>query len=895
MRTSGVKLVAEVDGYKRNMDAAAKSTDGAKRSIDGLGESSTTTGRKADDLGGDFRDTAKDARALKDEISQVQQSLAGLAREFTATSSAADRVDITKNIRKQQGELRQLLKVQNLLPDAGDAAKAGMTLAQKVGEGLTKAIPPQMTTALIAGGIAASPFLAATLVGAISGGVGLGGIGAGVALALKDPKVKKEAKGLGDFVSEQLRGSARNFGPAMTASIGIARKEIGELGDETDRIFANSAKFLIPLTQSGASAVGDIVEGLDRVVAKSGPALAQIGDGIEGVGEQVENFLNMIADNSDAGAKALGDLFTLIEFGMLSLTTATNLLAKAYNFGTQWTNLIPGLNKVTKDFGETATGTAGATGMLGDETAEAAEKAEQLKKNQELLKTASDALKLAQDGLQESLDSLGGKTTTAARNADALRTAMDNLYGASIRQTEANEAYEASWDDLSDSVKTNKSSLDIHTSAGRANRDALQGLLTSNNELYIANIAAGQSVDSARRKHQDRTEAVREEARRLGLNREETQKLINTYGRIPGKKTTDLLLDGVKGVIDELKKLYTMQRALALGININLVTGTGTTKDFKATGGPISGPGTGTSDDVPIMASNGEHMWTAAEVRAAGGHGEVLAMRKAVLGGRPHIAHHATGGPILTPVDSSRRWPFVTNVSDARVMSRAEAESKVAPSFGSWPSSPSAQRGDSGVWRRVLQLIKSGPDQGSFGNAYRPGDPKWHGSGRAVDWMGYNMDALATYLAGKRPLELIHRTRKRDYAYTRGVNKGSFNNSLMEAHRNHIHIAMGRGGVINEHVLGVGLRSGASYEFGERGIPETVTPGTPQYLPARATAAPVIVIQAADGPDMAATNAILQGILAATQNVGPDVAEALAGGVRRTLQAARGRGLVATP
>ena len=98
------------------------------------------------------------------------------------------------------------------------------------------------------------------------------------------------------------------------------------------------------------------------------------------------------------------------------------------------------------------------------------------------------------------------------------------------------------------------------------------------------------------------------------------------------------------------------------------------------------------------------------------------------------------------------------------------------------------------MWRKVVQLIKSGPNQGSFGNAYRPGDPKWHGSGRAVDWMGYNMDALASFLAAKRPLELIHRTDRRDYAYTRGRNQGSFNASLMNAHRNHIHIAMDDGG-----------------------------------------------------------------------------------------------------
>ena len=66
--------------------------------------------------------------------------------------------------------------------------------------------------------------------------------------------------------------------------------------------------------------------------------------------------------------------------------------------------------------------------------------------------------------------------------------------------------------------------------------------------------------------------------------------------------------------------------------------------------------------------------------------------------------------------------------------------------------------------------------------------------------MGYNQDALASFLATRRPLELIHRTKNRDYAYTRGRNKGSFNNSLMEAHRNHIHIAMDDGGILPVHL-----------------------------------------------------------------------------------------------
>lgn len=54
-----------------------------------------------------------------------------------------------------------------------------------------------------------------------------------------------------------------------------------------------------------------------------------------------------------------------------------------------------------------------------------------------------------------------------------------------------------------------------------------------------------------------------------------------------------------------------------------------------AKGGPVRGPGTSTSDSIPARLSAGEHVWTAKEVRAAGGHGAVATMRSAFLSGDP--------------------------------------------------------------------------------------------------------------------------------------------------------------------------------------------------------------------------------------------------------------------
>lgn len=51
------------------------------------------------------------------------------------------------------------------------------------------------------------------------------------------------------------------------------------------------------------------------------------------------------------------------------------------------------------------------------------------------------------------------------------------------------------------------------------------------------------------------------------------------------------------------------------------------------TGGPIIGPGSGTSDSIMAMLSNGEHVLTAAEVAAAGGHSAIYALRQSLLQG----------------------------------------------------------------------------------------------------------------------------------------------------------------------------------------------------------------------------------------------------------------------
>lgn len=64
-------------------------------------------------------------------------------------------------------------------------------------------------------------------------------------------------------------------------------------------------------------------------------------------------------------------------------------------------------------------------------------------------------------------------------------------------------------------------------------------------------------------------------------------------------------------------------------------------------GGEIDGPGTETSDSILIRASKGEHMWTAEEVDAIGGHSAMYRLRQAVKAG--WLPGFARGGAIGGP------------------------------------------------------------------------------------------------------------------------------------------------------------------------------------------------------------------------------------------------------
>jgi len=114
------------------------------------------------------------------------------------------------------------------------------------------------------------------------------------------------------------------------------------------------------------------------------------------------------------------------------------------------------------------------------------------------------------------------------------------------------------------------------------------------------------------------------------------QFLDSTWATVGGSKTSDPALQSQYG-LQYIKQRYgTPSAAWAFWQSQS--------PHWYSAGGPAMGAGGPTADKIPAMLSNGEHVWTAAEVNAVGGQDKVYQLRQMALAGM--IPGFNTGGPV---------------------------------------------------------------------------------------------------------------------------------------------------------------------------------------------------------------------------------------------------------
>ena len=228
-----------------------------------------------------------------------------------------------------------------------------------------------------------------------------------------------------------------------------------------------------------------------------------------------------------------------------------------------------------------------------------------------------------------------------------------------------------------------KNLTNIGTEEGRQGMEILNGLATATN-AYSGNLIKNKASQEEVRLAVSRgREDFIAQATAMGYSKDKAAELADSYGLIPKNVTTDVtdegtdtakqradaLADSIKGLpkkaqtkvesefkkggidaayaalrkIDKKKADAFINSILKRGginswndyhpkdknatITVERVYKTKNGTQYKAAGGPVFGQGTTTSDSIPAMLSDQEHVWSAREVSGAGGHGQVERLR----------------------------------------------------------------------------------------------------------------------------------------------------------------------------------------------------------------------------------------------------------------------------
>lgn len=313
------RMTAGADGAARDLDRVGDAAENAARDAEQLARATVVAGEGAERLGDKAEDAGDELGKLDREILLAERELKTLARAFRDADNAADRLDISRGIRRGQAEIRRLNTARGILsrilPGDDDVDKAGKGLMSKLGKALseggdfiaTAAGNKVGMTIGVAIGAAAAPVLISAIGSAISAGAGAGAIGAAVALTVsKDDQIKQAGATVGKkFVDALSTSAAANFKGPIMESLEI----LGGAGDRVAKrwqtAFGSMGGMLVPLVKDVTSSVEILSDAFAGVAEKSGPALRGLGSAMVLLSDGVGDALSILSDGSDEAAGSL--------------------------------------------------------------------------------------------------------------------------------------------------------------------------------------------------------------------------------------------------------------------------------------------------------------------------------------------------------------------------------------------------------------------------------------------------------------------------------------------------------------------------------------------------------------------------------------------------------------
>lgn len=564
------KMGPGTEGAGRDLDKLGKSTDKLGKQTEELGGVTTIAGKETEKLGRSAEDTKRRINDLDEEIRKSKRELGELAIAFHEAGSQAEKLDVSKAIRRTENDIRRTTKskgiLAGLLPSPDEGKKAGQGLAQSIRDGLTLGKGYAIAGAAVLAA-AVAPQLGAAIAGAIVGGVGLGGIIGGVALAASsDEKIKGYAGRIGKSFVKTIQAEARDAfsGPVME-NLGKVEALATRAGVALGKIFKNVAPYLNPFVDSLVRASDVLLGSFVGASGKAGKPLEALGHMAENVSISIGHLIAAAAGNSKEGASGLDfltsamthtiDAATYLVIALTKVKEGIDFVAGGFKAARNWIEDNSRILDLTADGYDKGTvaadlyrkGIIGVNGSATDYThylAAAVESTNKLSTSQsneakaahgqrDALKAVSDELKAQadpvfallsaqdnlttkQDALTEAVKKYGSKSTEAGAASRDLASAAIDLQGAAGslsgsfdgRLTPAMEATLGAAGLTASQIAAVRRQFQLAKGAGDAYAKTYRATVITN---YINRITQ-QSLDTAHQAYEDTKKSIKKRA-----------------------------------------------------------------------------------------------------------------------------------------------------------------------------------------------------------------------------------------------------------------------------------------------------------------------------------------------------------------------------------------------
>jgi hypothetical protein len=553
-RTVTVKLQAEVAGYVSGLKTAGQATEKLNDQLDDVGNhdrdfaeaeksaAGLTAGLKpataaADKLGDELRGTGADAKFMSAELAKAKRETLELAAAFAVTGDAATLTKYKKS-KAYVSDLERLAK--DLGGGAGEAGKAAEKAGAQAGQAMAKSASGAFTDGL--GGLFTNPYVLAALIpavvelgagvgGALLLGIGLAGIGAGIAGQIHSPLVERAALSLSKTVGAGFAKATEPFALPLSRVLQAAQAEWIHLSLGLQLTFKELAPYVTALGAGFLGFIDKVIPGLERAAVAARPLLDTFSNWLPQFGGELASLFETMADNADALNDGLG-----LVLGTISV------LVKTVDYGVTVGSKLFEVAKAT-------TGTVAAVSELGkgsqtaslDVSVMAAKTAE-----------AAAAAKSATPDFAALNQTLNQTAATANTVAGAMTDKVINTY---LAADEAALGLARSQKQLADTLRQNGHAFNINSEAGQANRQAILSSIRANLQFYDTMIESGYSAKEAAAAYDKNTAALEAQLKKAHFTKDQIQQLIGEYKNVPDKVNTAIAVEGLTKAINDLNDL----------------------------------------------------------------------------------------------------------------------------------------------------------------------------------------------------------------------------------------------------------------------------------------------------------------------------------------------------